>query len=522
MNEILLGPILGYEWEASNQTAWYTVIIRSTAPEPIWEIDGKSVIMSDLSGLLHDKTRIWRGELALSGFKMTNDTKVTYRIQSEGTYLKNVCDDDRWEFLLPAQQTPSSHPRIAFCSCNGFTDFKTLGNRAPLAMWNRMLSMHKKAPFHLLIMGGDQIYCDDLARKEGEFSKFWAWLDPKKKPKAIPTPGEFRKAYFDHYLVAWSRITHDGKCEPHTSMVRMMASVPSLMVWDDHDIFDGWGSYQASDKTQPYYKESFSAAKEAFEIYQIRGARSNRSLLDNNNANPRHYSQAVSFGNFDIFLMDNRSHRTPDQVMDRTQWSQLESWLKLNRKLANAPQKTLLVVSPVPVIYRRFFDWVTELPGEHGGEDDLRDHWSHSRHEGERDRLVSHLFESLADPVAKQLGYGRIAILSGDVHVGAMGFLEESKSSREIAQLISSAIINAPPSVVAWEGLKALSTDSDFSIKGQGIVAKMVRPVRARDRYLRCRNFLWLRGGNDGRLWANWECEQDGPNDPTNVEFGIS
>lgn len=27
---------------------------------------------------------------------------------------------------------------------------------------------------------------------------------------------------------------------------------------------------------------------------------------------------------------------------------------------------------------------------------------------------------------------------------------------------------------------------------------------------------------NDGRLWANWECEQAGAGDPSKVEFGIS
>lgn len=522
MSNIILGPVLGYEWDDSHQTAYYTVIIRTAAKNPVWEINGNSVAMTDLSGLLHDQTRIWRGEIVLSGFQEKTDTRIAYQIQSKGNHLTNVCNDNRWEFLLPARETPSAQPRVAFCSCNGFTDFKTLGNRAPLAMWNRMLAMHKKAPFHLLIMGGDQIYCDDLAKKEDGFAKFWTWLDPKKKAKAMPTLGEFKKAYFDHYLTAWSRISHNGINEPHTSMVTMMASVPSLMVWDDHDIFDGWGSYQASDKTQPYYKEAFAAAKEAFEIYQMRGATSNKSIIDRKPAAPRHYSQAVSFGNYDIFLMDNRSHRRPDQVMDQNQWNQLESWLKLNRKHLDAQQKTLLLVSPVPVVYRRFYDWVSELPGEHGGEDDLRDHWSHSRHEGERDKLVSHLFASLAGSSTDHVGYGRIAILSGDVHVGALGFLEETKGDREIAQLISSAIVNAPPSVVAWEGLKALSSDSDFSIKGQSIIAKMVRPVGARDRYLRCRNFLWLRGGNDGRLWANWECEQAEPNDPTYVEFGIS
>lgn len=41
--------------------------------------------------------------------------------------------------------------------------------------------------------------------------------------------------YFSHYVKHWS--------EPMFSDA--LATIPQIMIWDDHDIFDGWGSYPA-------------------------------------------------------------------------------------------------------------------------------------------------------------------------------------------------------------------------------------------------------------------------------------
>ncbi len=39
--------------------------------------------------------------------------------------------------------------------------------------------------------------------------------------------------YFTHYRQHW--------CSRH--LADALACIPQVMMWDDHDIFDGWGSY---------------------------------------------------------------------------------------------------------------------------------------------------------------------------------------------------------------------------------------------------------------------------------------
>lgn len=534
-NDLLLGPVLGYEWDDEAQQSFYTVIVRvAKGAEPAWVVDGASVPMKELRKL-HDDSSVWRGEVALVPFDegLGAGRFISYSIKRGQSLLRNVCGDSRWSFHLPGKPTPRRQPRLAFCSCNGFTDPKAMNGRDPLHLWQRMEALHREEPFSLLLMGGDQLYCDDLARKEGSLAKLWAWLSPKDKAKAKPTHEEFVRGYFDHYLLGWARTIHNGREYPHTAMVRMMACVPSVMMWDDHDIFDGWGSYQADEKKTPYYKEAFAAAREAFEVYQIRGAGENRSLLDRKAARPRHYSQGLRFGPYHILAMDNRTNRGVNQIMSDLQWNQVINWLKRKSGALGEGRNTLLIVSPVPVVYRRFHDWVSSLPGEHGGEDDLRDHWSHKNHQGERNRLVFHLFNVLRYAAAGgysgegQQGQGkfdRVTLISGDVHVGALGFLERTDAPAEIAQIISSAIIHPEPGAIAWAGLLAISRDDEHSIQGQSVVARMAPPVGAstgEDKYLRCRNFVWIKEGDDSKLWVNWECEDLRKDRPSRTEFGL-
>ena len=44
---------------------------------------------------------------------------------------------------------------------------------------------------------------------------------------------EVEEFYFSHYCKHFGREHYRDA----------LASTPSLMIWDDHDIFDGWGSY---------------------------------------------------------------------------------------------------------------------------------------------------------------------------------------------------------------------------------------------------------------------------------------
>ncbi len=497
MKDILLGPILGYEWDDSTSTSYYTVVarIKKGVGNPAWTLNGETVPLTNISGPLHDGSAIWRGELALKPFDEATGRTIDYRIKRRDNKLANVCGDDHWRFHLPGKPSKKHQPRIAFCSCNGFSDPNAAKGMDPLALWKHFESLNQNhgaegAPYSLLLMGGDQLYCDNIARQENSGFALWTWLQPGSRKKEVPTPAEFLKRYTDHYLLGWV-----GPAEhPHRAMINMMASVPSVMVWDDHDIYDGWGSYRAQEDDRPYHVQAFAAARQAYQWYQARG--SNRSLIDRKVATPRHFSQGLSFGPYAILMLDNRSQRTPTQIMSEKQWQQVVSWGDAHADKG----QTLLVVTPIPVVYRRFANWVSALPGEHGGEDDLLDHWNHQDHEGERNKLIYHLFEW-------QRRYRRVMLLSGDVHVGSLGFLENTETHQEVAQIVASAIVHPAPTRMQWAGVCALSSDEDYSIRAQPVIAKMVRPQGASDRFLVCRNFAWFFEGDDGKLWVNWECE---------------
>merc|ERR1719313_1291075 len=65
--------------------------------------------------------------------------------------------------------------------------------------------------------------------------------------------------YFDMYVARWSA--------PAVSSV--LAATPGVMMWDDHDIFDGFGSYSSEFQQCSIIRGLFSAASNAFMKFQL-------------------------------------------------------------------------------------------------------------------------------------------------------------------------------------------------------------------------------------------------------------
>ena len=88
-------------------------------------------------------------------------------------------------------------------SCNGFSaGVDTEAFNGPSPLWEDLLRKHAEKPIHVLVGGGDQIYCDAIA-KEPELIP---WIDEKDdnvKMAASATP-EIRFAIdrflFNHYV----------------------------------------------------------------------------------------------------------------------------------------------------------------------------------------------------------------------------------------------------------------------------------------------------------------------------------
>jgi len=468
-----LGPVLGFRgavggnWRvsimAADDTAMPTLVAvgaNASPPQVIGQADGATV---------------WRWDLALQ--QTAAAQSVTYRI---GTVTAT--------FTVPAIDAPL---RQAYVSCNGFSSKKLADTTAdPFDLWRQIGAQHVAQVFHVLLMGGDQVYADavfDLPALSD-----WSHLSRAQKVKMSWTAtrqAAVEKYYRKLYLTRWSQ----------PEMAAVFSTIPTLMMWDDHDIFDGWGSYDAELQNCAVYQGIFAAARDAFRLFQLQCAPNERVPgavgIDD-------FSFCYEVNDTAVWAPDLRSNRTQDQVVAPAAWNAM-----YDRMSAIAGKKHLLVLASIPVVYPNFkaveavLGW---MPGEQELEDDLKDHWRTASHQSERLRLIHRLLAW-----SKTTGT-RVTILSGDVHVGACGVIESQRPGEEsvINQLISTGVVHPPPqALVAYLLDKLLAGFVDEV--DRGVTARML-PFPGTARKLRpARNWLSLTGDTQARIWAEWWFEGD-------------
>jgi len=483
--KISVGPILGYE-----RGDFYTVCILTDGltATPQLEIAGGKAPFIPLE--MVGTSQFWRAEFQMIA---ANAGKfVDYWITVGGTNLANQHGNVRWTFYVPGRD---EQPKIAYATCNGFSSAALMRDTSePYALWKRMAFEHSKAPFALLLMGGDQLYADAVwSAKPGTVIEAWTQknYDEQNKAKAsVAMVNEIAKFYDELYQNGWKNPT----------MALMFATIPSVMMWDDHDIFDGWGSYPYDRQNCDVYQQVFAHAERTFKLFQLRGAANNRSRL---NPAAKHYSLGFKFRDFHVLALDNRAERTYTRIMSDQNWADTKAWLNA---LYGQPVKNLLVMVGVPVIYRSFstveavYDttpWHEEL------EDDIHDHWSAKPHHAERIKLVMVLLNFLE---AHKKDNTKGVLLSGDVHVGALGQVWNERRQVGLTQVISTGIVHPPPSSMAWVGITLTTSDTPETIDDGDTVPEMLTPAGS-SRYLRTRNFATLFVGTDNKIWVNWICE---------------
>ena len=71
--------------------------------------------------------------------------------------LRQGLPDKSKRFFVCAKQESF---RIMFHSCNGFSVGTDMDTWKGPSLWNDVLRVHEKQPFHVMVGGGDQIYND--------------------------------------------------------------------------------------------------------------------------------------------------------------------------------------------------------------------------------------------------------------------------------------------------------------------------------------------------------------------------
>lgn len=487
-NKLTLGPILGLE----SDNHYTVVFVAPSIQQASVVFDGENVEALRIGEIVSGG--VWRAEFRIT--PLNNGQKITYTVMCDGNHYSSQLNEFEWFFYVPGIE---EKPKFAYASCNGFSDFKLMNTtESPYFLWDAMQSEHldgfkadsKTPPFSVLLMGGDQVYADSIWSVI-EPLKQWNALGKKDKIKrqaSVDMKKKIDRFYSELYVSRWNQ----------PQVAQMLASIPSIMMWDDHDIFDGWGSYPQELMDCHVYQTIFASAKAHFELLQIRGTQ-NHSLIGRSGGF-KHYSMSVVFNQYTILALDNRSERSLQQVMSA------EHWADVTMVLDTCSAGDLLLMTAVPVVYRDFAAaeaYVDSTPWEEEVTDDLKDHWRAKEHQGERQKLIMRLLDN-----AKARG-GKTVMLSGDVHIGCLGVIRDKRYEKpvNIHQVVSSGIVHPAPTYIQWLGILTITNDdTEYLDENKSITADILKPYGS-NQYLRTRNFVTILEGTDRKLWINWVIE---------------
>ena len=461
-----IGPILRFRGTAGDR-ARFAVTVGGGGPVQLIAPDGgrpPAELIGELGGMTF---RSW-------SFDVPADAgRASYRLNGEDH-----------AFVLPP---PGGALRLAFASCNGGEDEEAAarfeGGRN--AMWLDLARTHAADPFHLLVLGGDQVYADAL----WDLPPIAAWRAlPSRERDAAPFTDAMREALERHYLAIYAHVFRAPEIAP------LVATVPGVMMWDDHDIVDGWGSRLARWQASPVAQGLFGVARRAFALVQL-GCAPDAPPPGFASRMGSHYGWSGDYGPARIVVPDLRSERTRGRVMGP------DGHRFLDRALSNVEAPHALVVMTVPLVNADLSAVeriVTPLmPFADLYQDDLRDQWMSHRHRAE--------WRGVADRLLTLSTRTRVSLLSGEIHFGALATAE--RGAERIEQFIASGIAHPPPPPLLARAFERFSR-KPWSRDGVRLATHEIAPDGRS--FLAERNWLEVTAAPDGALEAVLHAERSG------------
>lgn len=371
------------------------------------------------------------------------------------TYSLSVqVDGQKIEGRVGRVKTHPANPErlvVAAVSCN-FTVREGESKR-----WQHLLEAQvKTGRVSTVLHIGDQVYLDTAFGQSIQ--------DVKDRGRTEAVRRDITARFRRVYEYAWN----------YAPTREVLATASNLMIWDDHEVRNGWGSHERDRDPASNRHWVGTIARRLYQDFQ-------RRLWAEPDQLAQHEAHAHVFGKVGIVFLDQRgargfAHDEQRPYLGRAQWQWLRDTLD---SAAFANVTALVMVTSVPLLY------VGEGAAAIGGVmfSDLRDQWSYPEHRAEQLELAR-----LIQAWKKGLPARAVTVLGGDVHVGGRTAVEQRDAAgnwqRVFDQLITSPITNEPPGALAFFGLKTLLLERDEPLTDE---------LRFRHEYLtRRRNYAVL------------------------------
>ncbi len=236
-------------------------------------------------------------------------------------------------------------------------------------------------------------------------------------------------------LAADERLSDDDLTETYRHLYRgyfnergfreLTEALPAYLMWDDHDIFDGWGSLL---RQTEFDRRLYRAAETAFREYQW--LRDPDGTVDG--VPP--YAFETWYADTGTFVLDLRGERDYEagRIVSPAQWARLDDFLT---SATERDVPTVFIAASVPVIHASpaIMGALERWPTGTGR--DIRDRWDVPTFRHERTSLFERLFAWQAARPRRQ-----VVLLSGDVHVAAAFSVRRRGGRGHLTQWTSSAL----------------------------------------------------------------------------------
>nr|WP_210001853.1 alkaline phosphatase D family protein [Paeniglutamicibacter kerguelensis] len=246
---------------------------------------------------------------------LTTGSVRPYAVHLDGALVWPV--DDGFPDSMIVTLDPSKKPRLAFGSCRTSVPHDESGNRTHGIDAMRAYALSMAGPEHgrwpdLVLFLGDQVYADSTSEEMQDFIR--------KRRNIKEEPGAELKDFEEYahlYRLAWS--------DPANRW--LLSTLPSAMIFDDHDIRDDWNSSlswkQEMQKTS-WWHERIVSGLGSYWIYQHLGNLSPKERA----VDPlwRRISGHAGPGELDLTADLDAFAERVDAVPESYRWSYYRDW----------------------------------------------------------------------------------------------------------------------------------------------------------------------------------------------------